>query len=513
MDRVPRQTILVALSGIAFTWFFWLSGNPLMGHGCTHVLAASDVLGPGRPYHARSIFAPGLLFYVVQGALSRLLGSLNTARLLMTAYVFSLFFGFRFMARDWDTHPAAFLLVFPLVFNGAVCKGDLPLVLAAGLFPWAVVVFQRFLKQPDTRRNLGLMGMDLVIFYGDLVVFIGILVLQATMLIQRWDRKRYRPWIAITSAALLPLFVWTAQGGLSPWAHAFLHTGPGFLHGWYDMLGDCFRGPIDEWAFAMSGFAILIALAGLRKRPGNLQLPVFVMAAFMLLLPSGTYNGLTLAARMATPAALLVIAAVAGQRMRWPRLFVVFAGLSAILAVAGANLGMVRWMRESRAYTRMSNMIPPHSVIDEQCSRKFDRRAVMFPGWGDWSACVAAQKACELLNPAVLPLTWPVSLVSSNTSTAKHFADYILICKNGRRTAMSPGTNYVKVLSYGQWLLFRRSMPANRPVFKIPKSVHRPISRMRLNIRRLDLPFGLMPGKRSTRPKRLLKRIKRPENR
>lgn len=464
MRRHSVKLLLLGLGGLVFTWFFWLSGNPLLGNGCSRIFAASDLFRPAGNYHIKSLFAPGLLFYFVQGILAGLLTSMVAIRVMLTLYVFSLVFGSWFALKAYNRPEIAILMVFPLIFNAAICRGDLPLVVATGLFPWLIWGFRTFMQKPDRRHGFLLLLLNLSMFYADFMVFCGVLVLQVTLVAQNKNRKQTIKWVVIILLSIVPALILAGQGGMAPWWQAFRHSPRGFLHYWYLMSGDCFRGYWYEWSFVAGGFAILVAVVG-QKKVNKMAGSMVVLLAFVLLVPSGVSKGLTMGARMVIPTFLFLGLFAAQKDMRWPRMFTALAAIAAVLSMIGANRGMINRLAETHAYNAMQGAVHTNSSINEICFGK-NSKSVIYPGWSNWNKCIAANKSSI---PALVSRPSRFEPLSTISYFDAH-ATYTMVCKRKKHIQYCPPDNTVQKIKSGDWTLFMRRNPAapSRPKNILP---------------------------------------------
>ena len=447
-----------------FTWFFWLPGNPLQGNGCSRIFAASDLLNPTGTYHIKSMFAPGLLFYFIQGISAYLLSPIIAIKLLLTIYVFALIFGFWFILNAYNRPKTSIFLVFPLIFNAAFCKGDLPIIVAIGLFPWVLWGLQTFMQKTDKRHVILLSVLNLALFYADFTVFIGALILQIIRIAENKDRKQIKNWVLGLLPVLFLILIWAMQGGLLPWWQAFQDPEWHFLQSWYAMLGDCFRGYWDEWSIAVGGFAILTALIGSKEgKETKMGTSVFALLAFILMVPSGSNSP---AVRMVIPVFLFLTVAVIPKNMKWPHLFTSLAATSALLAMFGVNLGMTGWMNETRDFGAIQKAIRTHSVVEEICYGK-KSKSVTYPGWYDWDQCMAATGHSVPTRIRKISGVEPVYVPRGNMNPT-----CILVCKAKKSIKPIQPKHMVQEAKSGNWILFQKQNPKNiktktiKPVIK-----------------------------------------------
>jgi len=502
MSRDTLKILLLGLGGLLFTWFFWLPGNPLLGNACSSVFAASDLMRQAGNYHAKSIAAPGLLFYLVQGGLGGILSPMIAIRLILTAYVFSMVFGAWYVLKVYDRPEASILLVFPLIFNAALCKGDLSLVLAIGLFPWLMWGIQAFMRKTDLKHGIILILLNLAMFYADFVVFGGVVMLQAILVAQYKDRQRASHWGQVIAISLIPMLIWASQGGMSPWLKGLRHSERNFLSAWYFMLGNCFRGYWDEWTLVAGGFAVFTAIIGQNKQ-NKQSIAIFALLAVVLLVPSGISNGLTMSARLVIPAFLFLGLFAADKDMKMKRMFTILATIAAALAMISANHGMTRWMYETHAYDVMKQAVRPNNVINETCFGKFSK-SVNYPGWHNWNQCIAADTRCL---PARVQAPSRFDPLSHIPYFNAH-SNYTIVCKKKKSFASyTRPYNMTENRKSGPWMLFmwqERPAPAKAKPAKIKKLLH-PIKKIGMPMLRRLPKRLLLPNIRIKPPKRKIK--------
>ena len=426
-----------------------------MGQGCRALFAAADLFRDEGIHHLSSPLAPGSLFFVIQGILSAVTSPMTAIRMILTLYVFVLLYGYWFMLRAFNRPPETMLLAFPVVFNAPLCRGDLDLAMAIAIFPWSIWAFQRFVQKPERRNAIILAAMNLAAYYANLAVFSGVLAVQSVMFLQIKRDKRNGIWAMIAVISLLPLIGWVDGHIIAAWWTHLMHSPRKFLDMWYSMVSNCFQGYVDEWALILSGFALLIALAGRARDEAarTLDWPVMAIMMLVLLMPSSAYPHIRLSgmgAKLVVPMVLMLAAAVTAHGMKWDKVFRLLAIGSAVLAMVSATMGMTRWMHETIPYTLMEKHVHAGDRIQEKCRRKKSHAAI-YPGWREWDLCIAATIKAISNNSSTYKTIGPVKTNPRATKTAR--TQNTITC--GKHKTWIPTEQDGLVINTGGWLLYQ----------------------------------------------------------
>ena len=387
MERARLQILFPAVLAFAMTWFLWLPGNPLLGHGCTQVLTGTKIFsGP-----AWVVVQPGILAFLGQKVFSAFMPVMAAVRLLWVLYVFAFLYGYWLLVRELQRPEFTWLFAVPLVFNAAVCSGDFNLAWAMAVFPWSIWGALRFGKRPVRLWMAVLLILDGFLYYADLAVFLAGLGVQFFFVLRAGNRRSVNLWFSVTVFASLPFLIWSLG---HHWSLGALFAGRrDVLARWYVMSGNCFRWYFDEWAFVLAAFAVLIGLLGRGRSDRVTDWSVLALLSVVLIVSSPVRPRVGYAARLVVPLLLLLPLTVTPfEDLKWHRGFVVLVGLAAFLSLVSVNLGMVRWMRETRPYVEIQNLVHSGDEVRETCSKKKRSRAVFKPGWFDWDHCVMASR-------------------------------------------------------------------------------------------------------------------------